>query len=185
MHKHFHTQPEPHVRRLPNTHRHMSCCNPIWTASYILSPTLTRPPPSVPNRADVSVENLLWVSTCCSIVSSQGPFQGPLPSQQICAFSPVPDLRVFISWGRSQGITIKTSRKSEGAELWGQAGFLVNSTDAEPGCLVVPQLCLVLAVCLSFPICQVEITIEPPHGVVMIMKCVHIQNLPGTMPDTW
>lgn len=38
---------------------------------------------------------------------------------------------------------------------------MVNSTDPEPDCVGMPHLCHVLAVCLSFLICEREITTVP------------------------
>ena len=53
----------------------------------------------------------------CSIVSSWGPFQGPLPSQQgFCVLTSIAH-HIFITLGGSQGITTKTSGKTRSSVL--------------------------------------------------------------------
>ena len=120
MHKHFHTQLEPHVCRLPNTYIHMSSCNPMWTASYYTFSAL----PS-PTFLSLFPKNLmfLWAKKShldvwyCSIVSSWGPFQGPLPSQQgFCVLTSIAH-HIFVTLGGSQGITTKTSGKTRSSVL--------------------------------------------------------------------
>jgi len=120
MHKHFHTQLEPHVCRLPNTYIHMSSCNPIWTASYytfLASPSPTFLSLFPKNLMFLWGKNLIWMSGVALLFHPEDPSGDPLPSQQgFCVLTSTAH-RIFITLGGSRGITMKTSGKTRSRVL--------------------------------------------------------------------